>query len=283
VANVRNNFAPISLAVLLHVAVFGTMLVAVDFAEPAPITPMAIRATLVVEDFEPTPPPVKEIELPDPEPVEDDVPPEPIEEDVPPEPDNSDELRQAEEKKRLEDALIEKTRLEKLRQQEVAEKKRIQREREARKKRDDAEKERKRLAAEKKRQEDARRQREENERTRRELEAKQRQAEVDAEERRFTARHSAEMSAYQFAIAQRIRRNWSVPASAGPETRCSVSVQQLPGGDIVSVNILNCNGDEAVKRSVEAAIRRSSPLPDPSNPDLFDRNLTLHLTLARED
>ena len=91
------------------------------------------------------------------------------------------------------------------------------------------------------------------------------------------------MAAYQFAIAQKIRRSWAVPASAGPETRCSVRVTQLPGGEVVGVNIISCNGDDAVRRSVEAAIRRASPLPEPSNPELFDRNLTLNLTLERED
>ena len=116
------------------------------------------------------------------------------------------------------------------------------------------------------------------------MEAEQRQAELEAEERRFTARNSAEMAAYQFAIAQRIRRNWAVPASAGPETECSVRVTQLPGGEVVGVSNLNCNTtDDAVLRSVEAAIRRSSPLPEPTNPDLFDRNLTLNLTLERDD
>ena len=139
------------------------------------------------------------------------------------------------------------------------------------------------MAAEQKRQEDIRRQREENERLRRELENEQRQQELEAEERRFAARNSAEMAAYQYAIAQKIRRNWAVPASADPETRCSVRVTQLPGGEVVGVNIISCNGDEVVRRSVEAAIRRSSPLPEPSDPDLFDRNLTLNLTLERED
>ena len=115
------------------------------------------------------------------------------------------------------------------------------------------------------------------------MEAEQRQTELEAEERRFAARNSAEMAAYQFAIAQKIRRNWAVPASAGPETKCSVRVTQLPNGEVVGVNIISCNGDDAVLRSVEAAVRRSSPLPKPTNLDLFDRNLTLNLTLERED
>ena len=258
------------MAVILHVVLFGSMLVAFDWARPVPITPMAIQATLVTELPEVLPPLVEELPGPEPEPE--------------PEPDNSEELRrQAEEKKRIEDAFIEKERLEKIRKQEEAN--RIKREREeAQRKRDEEErKERERQEAERKRQEDIQRQREENERLRLELEAEQRKAELDAEERRFTARNSAAMDAYVRAIAQRINRYWNMPASAGPETQCTVLVTQLPGGDIVGVNIRSCNGDDAVKRSVEAAIRRSSPLPEPSDPDLFDRNLTLNLTMKRDD
>jgi colicin import membrane protein len=272
----NRNIIPVSMAILLHVGLFGSMIVAFEYSRPTPFTPLAIQATLVEEIPEKAPPPP--VVVPEPEPE-----PEPVIEAPEPEPDNSEELRrQAEEEKRQLDALLEQQRLEKLKKQEEERKRKAEEEAE-RKKREEAELERKRIEAEKKREEEVRRQREENERLRRELEAEQRQAEIDAEARRFEARNSAEMAAYQFAIAQRIRRNWSVPASAGPETRCTVHVTQLPGGDVVGVNISSCNGDEAVVRSVEAAIRRSSPLPQPSNPDLFDRNLTLNLTLEREN
>lgn len=271
------NLIPVSMAVLLHVVIFGSMIMAFDYARPTPFTPLAVQATLVQEIPEATPPPP--VVEPEPEPE-----PEPVIEEPEPEPDNSEELRrQAEEEKRRLDALLEQQRLEELKKKEAEEKRRKEREEAERKKREEEEKERRRIEAEKKREEDIRRQREENERLRRELEAEQRQAELEAEERRFAARNSAEMAAYQFAIAQKIRRNWAVPASAGPETKCSVRVTQLPGGDVVGVNIISCNGDDAVRRSVEAAIRRSSPLPEPENPDLFDRNLTLNLTLERED
>lgn len=268
------NIVPVSMAVLLHVIIFGSMIIAFDYARPTPFTPLAVQATLVTEipETAPPPPPVVEPE------------PEPLVEEPEPQPDNSEELRrQAEEEKRRQDALLEQQRLDDLKRKEEEERKRKEQEEAERKKREEEEKERKRIEAEQQRQEDIRRQREENERLRRELEAEQRQAELEAEERRFTARNSAEMAAYQFAIAQKIRRNWAVPASAGPETRCSVRVTQLPGGDVVGVNIISCNGDDAVRRSVEAAIRRSSPLPEPANPDLFDRNLTLNLTLERDE
>jgi len=270
-----NNIVPISMAVLLHVGLFSSMLIAVNLARHVPITPMAIQATLVTEIPKVAPPVVQK----EPEPE-----PEPVMQEPEPEPDNSEQLRlEAEEQKRVQDALIEKERLEKLRQQKEAERLKKEREDAQRKKDEEAKKEREREEAERKRKEDEERQRKENERIRKELEAEQRQQEITDEQRRLAANSSPAMAAYQFAIAQRIRRNWSVPASAGADTRCVVSVRQIPGGEIVGVNILSCNGDEAVKRSVEAAIRRSSPLPEPSNPDLFRPLLELNLTPEQQN
>lgn len=272
-----SNLGPVGLSVLLHVLIFVSMIVAVDYARPTPFTPLAVKATLVQEIPERAPPPRVAEPEPEPQPV--------IEEpEAEPEPDNSEELRRlAEEEKRRQDALLEQRRLEELKKKEEEERKRREREDAERKKREEEELERKREEAERKRQEEIQRQREENERLRRELEAEQRRAELEADEQRFAARNSAEMTAYQFAIAQRVRRSWAVPASAGPETRCTVRVTQLPGGIVSDVNIISCNGDDAVKRSVEAAIRKASPLPEPSDPALFDRNLTLNLTLERDD
>ena len=264
------------MAVLLHVVIFGSMIVAYDYARPTPFTPLAVQATLVTEVPETTRPPVVEPEPePEPEPVIEEPEPEPE-----PEPDNSEELRRlAEEEKRRQDALIEQERLEKLRQQEEeAERKRKEREEAERKRREEEEKERKRKEAERKREEDIRRQREENERLRRELEAEQRQAEIDAESDRLAAIDSGQLAVYQAMIQQKIYRNWKVPASAQDDLFCSVRVRQARGGDVLGVSFLRCNGDEAVKRSIEAAIFRSSPLPDPPEANLFDPNILLNLT-----
>lgn len=269
-----NNIVPISLSVILHVGLLATMLLAFDWARPQPITPMAIQATLVSEIPEFTPPPV----------VEKEPEPEPVVEEPEPEPDNSEELRQqAEEEKRIQDALIEKERLEKIRKQEDANRIKREREEAQRKKDEEARKERERQEAERKRQEDEQRQREENERIRRELETEQRVQEIEDEERRMAASDSPAMAAYVFAIANKIQRNWSVPASATPDTICVVNVRQLAGGEVVGVNIVSCNGDDAVKRSVEAAIRRSSPLPEPSDPDLFRPLLEINLTPPQQN
>jgi colicin import membrane protein len=258
------SIIPITLAVLLHVVLLTSMVVAFDYARPAPNISLAITATLVTEIPEFKPPPVVE---PDPEPE-----PEIIEAE--PEPDNSEELRRAAEKeKRRLDTLIEEQRLAEIRQREKEEADRL--------KRDEDRKELLRKEAERKRLADIERQRRENERLRRELEDEQRQAEIDAETFRLAAVDSGALAVYMAQIRQKIERNWSAPASASVELECAVRVRQIPGGEVIGVTILSCNGDEAVRRSVEAAVHKSSPLPEPSDPSLFDRNILLKLSIRQ--
>lgn len=99
----------------------------------------------------------------------------------------------------------------------------------------------------------------------------------------MAAEGSQEMAAYQFAISQKIQRSWAMPASAGEDTVCVVRVRQTRTGDVISANIVSCNGDEAVKRSILAAVEKASPLPLPTNPDVFraDLRITLRPDLTR--
>lgn len=269
------NFIPVSMALLLHVIIFGSMIVAFDYTRPTPFTPLAVQATLVTEvPDRASPPPAVE---PEPEPE-----PEPVFEEPEPEPDNSEELRRlAEEEKRRQDALIEQQRLDELKRQEAEEKRRKEREEADRKRREEEEQERKRQEAERKRQEDIQRQREENERLRREEEARERQAEIAAEERRMAAASSPEMAVYQTMIMQDIQRSWAMPASVTPDTLCVVMVRQTRTGDVISARIASCNGDEAVERSILAAVTKASPLPEPNNPDLFRSELRVTMRPPR--
>jgi colicin import membrane protein len=52
-------------------------------------------------------------------------------------------------------------------------------------------------------------------------------------------------------------------------------VTQVPGGEVVGVRVGECNGDESVRASIEAAVLKASPLPEPPDPSLFERNLRL--------
>ena len=134
---------------------------------------------------------------------------------------------------------------------------------------------REREAAERRAREEAeRRAREEEARRQAEREAEMRRM-MEGEERRRRAEQSGLLDQYRRMIEQRIVRNWMRPPSAGPGLRCEVNVRQAPGGTVLDVSIGTCNGDEAVRRSIEAAVERASPLPDPPDPSLFERNLTI--------
>ena len=98
-------------------------------------------------------------------------------------------------------------------------------------------------------------------------------AQLAAEERINAARGSAAEVAWLALIRDRVTRAWIRPPSARAGVNCEVLVTQVPGGEVTGVQIGGCNGDAAVRESIEAAVYRASPLPAPSNPDLFDRNL----------
>ena len=78
---------------------------------------------------------------------------------------------------------------------------------------------------------------------------------------------------YKQAIKQRVERNWIRPISAEDWYSCEVLVDQIPGGEVTNVLVERCDGDAAFQRSVKNAVYKSSPLPDPPDPALFDRKL----------
>lgn len=137
------------------------------------------------------------------------------------------------------------------------------------------------LEAEKKA-EELRKKKEAEELRRKQIEAKQRaeaeaqlREQMAAEEARNAAERSGLLAQYIALIGQKIERNWIRPPSAKPGLECVVQVTQIPGGQVVSVKVVRCNGDDAVIRSVEAAVYQASPLPDPADPSLFERRLQL--------
>ena len=119
------------------------------------------------------------------------------------------------------------------------------------------------------------------ERQRQEAAAARQRAEMEDELQRALAfedeRRQAEeaglLDEYIRLIENRIQQNWISPVSSHVGLECVVNVTQIPSGDVVDVSVGRCNGDEAVVRSIEAAVLRSSPLPRPPISSLFERNL----------
>lgn len=98
---------------------------------------------------------------------------------------------------------------------------------------------------------------------------------LDQELRQDAARSSGALASWQSQITARIQRAWLRPASARPGIECVLNVTQVPGGEVTNVRIGTCNGDQAVRESIEAAVYRASPLPPPPDPTLFERNLVI--------
>lgn len=80
---------------------------------------------------------------------------------------------------------------------------------------------------------------------------------------------------YIASLQNRIQNAWIKPPSARVGIDCRVQVTQVPGGAVASVSIKSCNGDAAVRQSIENAVYGASPLPDPPDPALFQRNFEI--------
>lgn len=105
-------------------------------------------------------------------------------------------------------------------------------------------------------------------RLRREAELRARMA---AEEHAEALRASGAVTAWTQSIRGKVERAWLRPPSVTAALDCVVRVSQVPGGEVVRVEIQSCNGDASARESIEAAVYRASPLPQPSDAALFER------------
>jgi colicin import membrane protein len=179
-----------------------------------------------------------------------------------------EQQRLADERKRAETERVEEARQEQLRVQreEAAQ---AQRERDAEEQRK-REAEAQRQAEERKRVEEAQRQAEARKQAQLEAELA---AALAAEDEARRAEEAGLLDEYLLAITARIQGKWIQPLSARPGLECVINVTQIPNGEVVGVSFGRCNGDDAVKLSIETAVRKASPLPRPPVPALFNRSV----------
>lgn len=98
-------------------------------------------------------------------------------------------------------------------------------------------------------------------------------AEAEAQRVAKARTMSRDIAIYQDALRSRIQSRWRKPINDQSDAWCKVYVRQAPGGYVEDVVVEQCTGDEAFRRSVEEAVWKSDPLPEPPTPDLFDRDL----------
>ncbi len=190
--------------------------------------------------------------------------------------------KQAEaEKKRKAEAARRKAEAEKKRKAEVARKKaEAEKKRKAEEARRKAEAERKRKAEEARKKAEAERKRKAaEEAARRKAEEEQRRKEAELQARLAAEERQRELdrlrNTYYAMIRDKISRNWRRPPNAGDTPACEVRVEQAPGGMVVKVVVGDCPGTPAYRLSVDQAVRKADPLPEPPDPELFEREIRL--------
>jgi colicin import membrane protein len=255
----------ITLSVLLHAAlvaalVYGWLLYR---RPPRPAPTLAIEATAVdaraMRAVPPAPPP------PAPPPAQ----PEPQESVGPPQP-TPEERAQREQQRQQEQAAAEQKAADERAAKEAEAKREAEARAQAERKAHEAAEAQKRAAEERQKKEQAR-------------EDSEREADLKrslAAEQASNARSGPELANWVAQITARIQRAWLRPPTARQGIHCVLYVTQVPGGEVTKVTIGECNGDQAVRESIEVAVYRASPLPPPPDPSLFDRDLKIDFSPA---
>jgi colicin import membrane protein len=79
---------------------------------------------------------------------------------------------------------------------------------------------------------------------------------------------------YAAAIQSAVTNNWNRPDSATAGLRCTVLITQIPGGDLINVQVTNpCNADQVTRNSIESAVRKAAPLPYQGYEKVFQRSI----------
>lgn len=105
---------------------------------------------------------------------------------------------------------------------------------------------------------------------------------LKAEEGMLAADESATVAAsYADVIRRRIEQNWSRPPSARNGMRCELTIDMVPNGRIIDVNIKNSSGHAAFDRSAIAAVKKVDVIPEVKDIpiDVFERHFR-HFSLA---
>lgn len=113
-----------------------------------------------------------------------------------------------------------------------------------------------------------------------EVRRKQQEAEMRqqmlAEEARM-AKQSAEnqrlLAQYIYSIQRKVQANWQPPINMTAGWSCEIMVEQDRFGEVLNVQMKQCNGSDAFRSTVERAVRKASPLPEAPNNDVFDRKI----------
>lgn len=120
----------------------------------------------------------------------------------------------------------------------------------------------------------------------RNLEEQKKAAEL-AEKNRIAAqkasRLSGEIDKYKGLIIGAISRQWILPDNANNNLSSKFRIHLAPDGAVLDVKLIRSSGDSILDRSAQTAILKASPLPVPSNPEVFELFRDISLTVRPEN
>jgi colicin import membrane protein len=100
------------------------------------------------------------------------------------------------------------------------------------------------------------------------------QRDAQADSQAAAARNKA-LASYTDRIRAKIKGNIVMPPGIKGNPSAIFDVVQLPSGEVISARLVKASGQPGWDDAVERAILKSSPLPRPEQPGLFERNLRL--------
>jgi len=93
--------------------------------------------------------------------------------------------------------------------------------------------------------------------------------------REATSAQKRDYEAYAGRIKAKIRGNILLPTDIKGNPEAIFDVVQLPTGEVLTVKLRKSSGHARYDEAVERAVLKSSPLPRPDRPELFQRALEL--------
>ncbi|MDD2667478.1 TonB C-terminal domain-containing protein [Zoogloea sp.] len=95
------------------------------------------------------------------------------------------------------------------------------------------------------------------------------------------ARNKA-IEAYVEKIRAKVKGNIVLPPGVSNDPFAIFYVDQLPDGSVIEVRLKRSTGNAQLDAAIERAIQKSSPLPKPDKPELFNRTLELKFYPLRD-
>lgn len=95
-------------------------------------------------------------------------------------------------------------------------------------------------------------------------------------------RVAGEVNKYKALIVGAIGQQWIVPDRSDRTLSSQFRIKLAPNGAVLEVSLMRSSGDPILDRSAQTAIYKASPLPVPTDPELFNMFRDISLTVRPE-